>query len=53
MEESQDRKGAERIFEEIMGPGQAAQLVGVVPSYARVVGSITSQGICKNQPINA
>ena len=33
--------------------GRAAQLVKVLSPYAKVMGSIPSQGTCKNQPVNA
>ena len=35
------------------GPGQVAQLVRAFSRYAKVVGSIPSQGPYMNQPINA
>ena len=36
-----------------IGPGQVAQLARVLPRYAKVAGSIPSQGTYKNQPTNA
>ena len=35
------------------GPGWLAQLLRVSSQYAEVVGSISSQGTYKNQPMNA
>ena len=37
---------------QVLGPGQVAQLVRAPSRYAKVVGSIASQGTCKNQPMN-
>ena len=41
------------LKKEIPGPGQVAHLVRALSPYAKVVGSIPSQGSYKNQPMNA
>ena len=36
-----------------LGPDWVAQLIRALSQYAKVMGSIPSQGTCKNQPMNA